>query len=47
MSSALDDVGRASDPLLLRLRELAEVVDQQNATIAALRRVLEVVRGLA
>src|SRR5919202_3415832 len=37
MSSALDDVGRAFDPLLLRLRELAEVVDQQNATIATLR----------
>jgi transposase len=37
MSSALDDVGRTSDPLLLRLRGLAEVVDQQNAMIAALR----------
>src|SRR5690242_11790162 len=45
MSSALDDVGRASDPLLLRLRELAEVVDQQNATIAALRIERDTVRS--
>jgi hypothetical protein len=37
MNSALDDVGRGSDPLLLRLQELTEVVAQQNATIMALR----------
>jgi hypothetical protein len=37
MSSALDDVGRGSDPLLLHLREMTEVVAQQNATITALR----------
>src|SRR4051794_32459283 len=37
MSSALDDVGRAYDSLLLRLWELAEVVDQQSATTAVLR----------
>jgi hypothetical protein len=37
MNSVLDDVGRGFDPLLLRLQELTEVVDQQNATIAALR----------
>src|SRR5690242_1845281 len=45
MGSALDDVGRASDPLLLRLRELAEVVDQQNATIASLRIERDTVRS--
>src|SRR5690349_6492157 len=45
MSAALDDVGRASDPLLLRLRELAEVVDHQNATIAALRIERDTVRS--
>src|ERR671939_526879 len=45
MSSALDDVGRASDPLLLRLRELTEVVDQQSATIAALRIERDTVRS--
>src|SRR5919206_812404 len=45
MSSALDDVGRASDPLLLRLRELTEVVDQQNATIAVLRIERDIVRS--
>src|SRR3954463_3460627 len=37
MSLALDDAGRGSDPLLSRLRELTDVVAQQNATIAALR----------
>jgi transposase len=37
MSSALDDVGRGSDPLLPHLREMTEVVAQQNATITALR----------
>src|ERR687886_1899286 len=37
MSLALDDVRRGSDPLLARLRELTDVVAQQNATIAALR----------
>src|SRR4051794_21464831 len=36
MSLALDDAGRGSDPLLSRLRELTDVVAQQNATIAAL-----------
>src|SRR5919199_3614043 len=45
MRSALDDVGRGSDPLLLRLWELAEVVDQQNATIAALRIERDTVRS--
>src|ERR671929_819588 len=45
MSSALDDVGRAFDPLLLRLRELTEVVDQQNATIAVLRIERDIVRS--
>jgi len=45
MSSALDDVGRGSDPLLLRLRELAEVVDQQNAAIATLRIERDTVRS--
>src|ERR671929_1095965 len=45
MSSALDDVGRAFDPLLLRLRELTEVVDQQNATIAVLRIEGDIVRS--
>jgi transposase len=37
MSSALDDVGRDSDPLLLRLQEMTEVVAQQNTMITALR----------
>src|SRR3954469_18012950 len=37
MSLALDDTRRESDPLLSRLRELTDVVAQQNATIAALR----------
>src|SRR5919205_3825955 len=37
MSLALDDARRGSDPLLSRLRELTDVVAQQNATIAALR----------
>src|SRR5215203_2672182 len=37
MISALGDAGRGSDPLLLRLQELTEVVAQQNATITALR----------
>src|SRR5918993_6117176 len=37
MNSALEGFQRGSDPLLLRLQELAEVVAQQNATIAALR----------
>src|SRR3954449_8369221 len=37
MSLALDDAGRGSDPLPSRLRELTDVVAQQNATIAALR----------
>src|SRR5689334_16838472 len=45
MSSVLDDVGRAFDPLLLRLRELAEVVDQQNATIATQRVERDTVRS--
>ena len=37
MNSALEDLQRGSDPLLLRLQELTEVVAQQNATITALR----------
>src|ERR671921_29145 len=37
MNSALEDLQRGSDPLLLRLQELAEVVAQQNATITTLR----------
>src|SRR5918998_681276 len=37
MNSALEDLQRGSDPLLLRLHELTEVVAQQNATITALR----------
>src|SRR4051812_28901641 len=37
MSLVLDDARRGSDPLLSRLRELTDVVAQQNATIAALR----------
>src|SRR4028119_181500 len=37
MNSALEDLQRGSDPLLLRLHELTEVVARQNATIAALR----------
>src|SRR5437764_7734674 len=37
MSLALDDARRGSDPLLSRLRELTDVVAQQNATIAALQ----------
>jgi hypothetical protein len=37
MSLALDDARRGSDPLPSRLRELTDVVAQQNATIAALR----------
>jgi transposase len=45
MSLALDDAGRGSDPLLLRLRELTDVVAQQNATIAALRIERDTVRS--
>src|SRR3954449_5654362 len=45
MSLALDDVRRGSDPLLSRLRELADVVAQQNATIAALRIERDTVRS--
>src|ERR687885_1982733 len=45
MSLVLDDARRGSDPLLPRLRELAEVVDQQNATIAALRIERDTVRS--
>ena len=37
MISALEDLQQGSDPLLLRLQELAEVIAQQNASIAALR----------
>src|SRR4051794_10449419 len=44
MSLALDDAGRGSDPLLSRLRELTDVVAQQNATIAALRTERDTVR---
>src|SRR3954451_16586549 len=45
MSLALDDAGRGSDPLLSRLRELTDVVAQQNATIAALRSERDTVRS--
>src|SRR3954463_13175945 len=45
MSLALDDVRRGSDPLLSRLRELTDVVAQQNATIAALRTERDTVRS--
>src|SRR3954454_2792916 len=45
MSLALDDAGRGSDPLLSRLRELTDVVAQQNATIAALRIECDTVRS--
>src|SRR3954449_9056782 len=45
MSLALDDAGRGSDPLLSRLRELTDVVTQQNATIAALRIERDTVRS--
>src|SRR4051794_35282609 len=45
MSLALDDAGRGSDPLLSRLRELTDVVAQQNAMIAALRIERDTVRS--
>src|SRR3954462_7627684 len=45
MSLALDGAGRGSDPLLSRLRELTDVVAQQNATIAALRSERDTVRS--
>src|SRR3954471_20485841 len=45
MSLALDDAGRGSDPLPSRLRELTDVVAQQNATIAALRIERDAVRS--
>src|SRR4051794_28462888 len=45
MSLALDDVRRGSDPLLSRLRELTDVVAQQNATIAALQIERDTVRS--
>src|SRR3954469_23260577 len=45
MSLALDDTRRESDPLLSRLRELTDVVAQQNATIAALRIERDTVRS--
>src|SRR4051795_1318631 len=45
MPLALDDVRRSSDPLLSRLRELTDVVAQQNATIAALRIERDTVRS--
>ena len=45
MSLALDDVRRGPDPLLSRLRELTDVVAQQNATIAALRIERDTVRS--
>jgi transposase len=45
MSLALDDARRGSDPLLSRLRELTDVVAQQNATIAALRIERDTVRS--
>src|ERR671929_104448 len=45
MSLALDDVGRGSDALLSRLRELTDVVAQQNATIAALQSERDTVRS--
>src|SRR3954469_19533952 len=45
MSLALDDARRGSDPLLSRLRELTDVVAQQNATIAALQIERDTVRS--
>src|SRR5947208_2447692 len=45
MSLVLDDARRGSDPLLSRLRELTDVVAQQNATIAALRIERDTVRS--
>src|SRR4051794_21765658 len=45
MSLTLDDARRGSDPLLSRLRELTDVVAQQNATIAALRIERDTVRS--
>src|SRR3954464_3184440 len=45
MSLALDDAGRGSDPLLSRLRELTDVVAQQNATITALQIERDTVRS--
>ncbi|HEX6013553.1 MAG TPA: IS66 family transposase [Geminicoccaceae bacterium] len=37
MSSALDDVRQGSDPLLLHLQQLTEVIAQQNASLASLQ----------
>src|SRR3954447_21006469 len=45
MSLALDDVRRGSDPLLSRLRELTDVVAQQNVMIAALQIERDTVRS--
>src|SRR3954453_6124042 len=45
MSLTLDDARRGSGPLLSRLRELTDVVAQQNATIAALRIERDTVRS--
>src|SRR5215212_8450939 len=45
MSLALDDVRRGSDPLLSRLRELTDVVAQQNVTIVALQIERDTVRS--
>src|ERR671939_1140056 len=45
MSLALDDARRGSDPLLSRLRELTDVVAQQNATITALQIERDTVRS--
>src|SRR3954452_3064213 len=45
MSLALDDARRGSDPLLSRLRELTDVVAQQNATITALQMERDTVRS--
>src|SRR3954447_2421887 len=45
MSLALDGARRGSDPLLSRLRELTDVVAEQNATIAALRTERDTVRS--
>ena len=45
MNSALEDLQRSSDPLLLRLQELTEVFAQQNATITALRLERDTVRS--
>src|SRR3954462_14290249 len=45
MSLALDDAKRGSDPLLLRLRELTDVVAQQNVMIAALQIERDTVRS--